>query len=295
MAFFFLLCLGLRESRPSILLEQYVSIVRELEPGKKLLVRNPDKVKDLRTLIRITLIRPLRLLCTEPIIMIVSFIGSVVNTIFYLFVEAFPVVYDDFGFSERQASLIFVGIGVGLCFGFFPRMYDRHIIKIRQKKGQVLEPEDKLFGFALATPVLAVSFWWFAWTVPPYSHTSWVVSALALVPAGFALNELCYTLEGYLADSYTIYAASAFAGFSLSRSLVGAVVMPFAHQMYSGLSANIASSILASVATCFCAASYVLIRHGYEIRGRSAFAKYSLEVYQQNQIGDDMNLAHAAS
>ena len=41
---------------------------------------------------------------------------------------------------------------------------------------------------------------------------------LALVLVGYALNENVYTLTGYLADSYTIYAASGFAGLILARA-----------------------------------------------------------------------------
>lgn len=254
-------------------------------------IRNPDATPDLKTFINVFLIRPVRLLFTEPIIIMISIMGSVVCATFWLMAEALLVVYGSFGFSERHASLAFLPIGIGLFFGILTRLYDTRILSDRRKKGKTLEPEDKLFGFAIAAPTLAISFWWFAWTIPPHVHNHWIVSMIALAPVGFALNEFLYTLSGYLADSYTIYAASAFAGLLLSRSFVTAAILPFTYPMFTNLGANVASSILASVATVFCIAPIVLIRYGKRIRLASKFAKYSLSAYQDNQVEDDMNIA----
>ena len=288
----FVMCLFIKESRPSLLLERKVSALRISTSHASFRTRNPDAAPDFRTFIQVFLLRPLRLLFTEPIIIMISIMGSVVCATFWLFAEALLIVYGSFGFSERHASLAFIPIGIGLFFGIFTRLYDQRTLSRRRRKGQALEPEDKLFGFAIAAPSLAIAFWWFAWTIPPYGqHTHWIVSMLALVPAGFALNEFLYTLSGYLADSYTIYAASAFAGLLLSRSFVTAVILPFTHQMYVNLGANVASSILAAVATAFCLAPIVLIRYGKRIREASKFARYSLEAYRDNQVEDDMNTA----
>ena len=285
----FIACLFIRESRPSLLLERRVSALRKSTSNNTFRIRNPDAVPDLRNFIRNCLIRPLRLLSTEPIIIMLSFMSCVVYSIFWLFAEALLIVYQSFGFSAREASLAFIPVGIGLFFGVFTRLYDHRILSNRRNNGKPLEPEHKLFGFAVAAPTLAISLWWFAWTVPPYSHCHWIVSMLALVPAGFALNEFNYTLSGYLADSYMIYAASAFAGLLLSRSFVTALVLPFTHQMYTNLGANIASSILASVATAFCVTPVVFIKYGKRIREASKFARYSLGAYHDNQVEDDMN------
>lgn len=113
---------------------------------------------------------------------------------------------------------------------------------------------------------------------------------LALKPAGFALNDITFTLQGYLVDSYTIYAASAFAGNLLSRSLLIAAVMPFTHDMYTNIGANTATSIVAGVGTLFCVSLYILHKYGNTIRQASPFAQYSLAMYMVNGVEDDMNL-----
>lgn len=216
---------------------------------------------------------------------------SVATTLFYLQAESLLIVYTSLDFSGTQASLSLIPVGIGCLLGFLPRFYDDWLLAKRRKQGKALEPEDKLFGFALGAPVLAVALWWFAWTIPPEVHTHWVVSMLALIPAGFALNDITFTLQGYLADSYTIYAASAFAGGLLVRSLLIAVVLPFTHDMYTNITANAATSILAAVGTMFCVSPYILLRHGKAIRKASPFAQYSLGAYTENQVEDDMNAA----
>ena len=289
----FVACCFIKESRPSLLLERRLNKLKESAPGTlyDVRTRNPDAVPDIDTLVKNFLFRPLRLLFTEPIVMMVAVMGSLVCALFWLCAEALLIVYQSFGFSERQASLGFVPIGIGLLFGWFTRFYDFRLLLLRRKNKQPIEPEDKLFGFALAAPTLAISLWWFAWTVPPRVNVHWIASMLALVPAGYALNEFLYTLSGYLADSYTIYAASAFAGLLLSRSFVTALVLPFTYPMYVNLGANVATSILASIATVFCIAPFLLIKYGKKIREASKFARFSLAAYRDNQVEDDMNMA----
>jgi len=219
---------------------------------------------------------------------------STATVLFYLQAESLLIIYTSLGFSTEQASLSQVAIAIGCLLGFLPRLYDSRILSLRKERGEPLAPEDKLFGFVLGAPTLALALWWFAWTIPPQVHTHWIASILALVPAGFALNDITFVLQGYLADSYTSYAASAFAGGLLARSLLIAGVLPFTHRMYTDISANAATSIIAAVATLFCISPWVLLKHGEAIRKASPFARYSFDVYVENQVEDDMNTAGVA-
>jgi len=145
--------------------------------------------------------------------------------------------------------------------------------------------EDKISGFALAAPALAVGLMWFTWTVPPHTQLHWMVPAAALVPIGFAVNEMAYTLAAYLTDAYLLYAASAFCGLAFVRALVSGM-MPFvAQQMYPALGANIAGTIVACAALVFCLAPFVFFRYGRVLREKSPFAKHSLKTHLKTQLG----------
>ena len=213
---------------------------------------------------------------------------SVATTLLYLQAESLIIVYKSLGLSASQASLSLIPVGIGCLLEFLPRFYDHRLLN-RGKERKNLEPEDKLFSSALGAPILAVALWWVSWSVPPQVHTHWVVFMLALVPAGFALNDITFTLQGCIADSYTIYANSAFAEGLLSRSILIATVLPFTRYMYTNITANSATSVLAAVASIFCVSPYFLLKDGKRMRRASPFAHHSLETYTLNQNEDDMS------
>lgn len=153
------LLFGIRESRPSQLLERKIARVR-LETGDwDLKIQNPDVTPDVHTYIKVTLVRPLRLLMTEPIVIMTGIMSAVAFGVIYLFAEALPVVYTSFGFTPRQSSLAFIPIGVGIITDFLPRLYDNWKLSKRDRGRIPIQPEDKLSGFYAAAPILALGLW----------------------------------------------------------------------------------------------------------------------------------------
>ena len=107
---------------------------------------------------------------------------------------------------------------------------------------------------------------------------------IVLIPIGFAVNEFDCVLAAYMADSYTLYAASAFASLTTIRSTFPATFLLSAHQMYEYLGSNNASSILAGIATVACISPVLLSIYGRQIREMSTFARYSLQIYNENRV-----------
>ncbi|KAL5337953.1 MFS multidrug transporter [Aspergillus crustosus] len=283
-----LFLLGIRESRPALLLEREVIKLRELTNIDCLESANPDRAPDLRTFVRVALGRPIRLFFTELIVFTVSVMSAVATALVYLFTQALPPIYEGLGFTPKQACLPFIAIGVGLSLGLLTRYLDLHLIERRRKHGHILLPEHKLAGFWIGSGVLAGALWVFAWTIPPaVQHLHWVVSVLALVLIGYALNEIDYVLGGYLADSYLSYAASGLAALSLIRALLSGILPLVSSPMFSQLGANVAVSLLAAVATLFCLVPPLFSRFGETIRARSKFAKYSLDMYNEHSVDED--------
>lgn len=304
------LLLGIRESRPSQLLEHRVRQIRRATGDDSLQAQNPDHTPDFRTFVRNVFLRPLYLLLTEPIVILVSILSAIAFGLIYLFTEALPVVYSLYNFTPQQSSLTFLAIALGLFLGIFLRLHDVRLLRLirhgvaassdqdlslglgadhHQPPPPTISPEDKLLGFRVAAPTLALSLWLFAWTTPPLvPRCPWPISVLALVPVGFAVNEFDAVLAGYMADSYTVYAASAFASLSILRSLASATFPLFARKMYErsgGFGPNAATSVLAGAATLACLCPVVFVRYGRKIRQVSRFAQYSLKVHDENAVG----------
>lgn len=279
------LCL-IRESRPSLLLAREVEHLRTITTIQSIPPSlNHDHIPSLHGFVKEALMRPAQLFFQEPIIFTVSMMVSVVMSLIYIFTESLQSIFQEMGFSEIHASLIFITIGLGTVLSTFTRFLDSYILNYLRRQGRPIKPEHKLIGLVIGAPVLAIGLWWFAWTIPPNAHSSWIVPALSLVFVGYALTETDTALYGYISDSYLSYSASASAAVAFMRALVSGVVPLFTKQMFSGLGNNIAMTVLAGVATAFCIVPPVFVFYGERIRQASKFARYSWEV--QEQMGKD--------
>jgi hypothetical protein len=287
MAIFTILLLFIKESRASRCLARRLATLHKLTGLTHLRINNPDHTPSLGTFAKIALRRPIHLFFTDPIVFVVSIMSAVGWALIYLLTQALPVIYHDFGLLRQQSSLLFLAILVGIFFGIFPRIYDQDLLKRRFESDSPLHPEDKLMGFTFAAPSLAIGLWWLVLTLPPASNLPWYATIVGLIPIGFATNEFACTLSGYLADTYTIYASSAFAAMSFLRAILGGLFPLIGEPMYTTLGSNWATVVLASVATIFCATPVLFLRFGRRIRQRSKFAKYSLTVNRETQIQDD--------
>ena len=264
----------MEESRPSKVLTAHVRAVSKLTAFQGLSVEDCSSIPTFRTFVRTSLLLPVKLFFTESIVALTSVMAATVYGVVYLFSECLTVVYvEQFGFGIGEASLIILAIGAGIPFTFLPRLYDLRMMRACHQSGKTLQPEDKLFGFYVAAPVLAVGLWWFACSVPPLVNTFPWVSMVALAFIGFSVVEFDSLLAGYLCDTYASYAASANAPMAFLRCMMSGGFPLFGQQMFRRLGPNIALFLLASIATLYCGVAVFFHLYGKRIRARSPFAE----------------------
>ena len=268
------LCLTMRESRPSQVLRQKVKKI-EKETGYTHLRIEAPSLPSVKEFTQTSLRLPVRLLFTEPIVAAASVLGAVVVSLIYLFGEAIPIVYsEEFHLSRSTSALVFLIIGAGVFFSFLPRLWDVRKSKQRELRREIAEPEDKLFGFLVAAPLLAVGLWWFGATIPPVTTN---IAPYASMPpvlfVGFASVEFDTVLSGYMTDVYGSHAASANAPMCFLRALVSGVFPIVGRRMFKKLGSSKASFLLAGIATAFVAVALVFRKYGGAIRKRSHFAQ----------------------
>lgn len=262
------------ESRPSQVLRQKVRKIEKTTGYTGLRLENAS-LPSLGEFAQSSLLLPLRLLL-EPIVLLSSIMGATVVSLIYLFAEAIPVVYTSppFNFSPLKSAFVFLILAGGVLLFVFPRLYDIHISNRRASASQAPEPEDKLFGFLLAAPSLAIGLWWFGASVPPVStHISPAVSMIPVACVGFASVEFDTVLSGYLTDIYGSHAASANAPMCFLRALVSGVYPLFGRQMFEGLGPSCATFILAGMATVYVGFGCAFWKYGRKFRLRSRFAQ----------------------
>lgn len=264
----------MRESRPSQILTSQLERIKKSTGYTKLTFENPDSVPNMKVFAQTMLIKPIVLFFREPVVFVVTFMIATSYATIYLLTECISMVYKDFGFSNDQTSLIFLAIGIGLVFTIPLRLLDMTIADRRKRQNRPLAPEDKLAGFFIAAPAQAIAFWWFAWTVPPYAkHISPWISMATLLPIGFATNEFDNNLTGYLCDIYGGISGSALAPTSFFRSLLSGLYPLFAVHMFDKLGNNIATTILAVIATLYCGFAIAFWKYGKKLREMSHYAE----------------------
>ncbi|KAJ5698786.1 hypothetical protein N7462_000791 [Penicillium macrosclerotiorum] len=282
-----LLILGMRESRPSKLLRKKLTSLSIEYPDADLKFHSADPFPDLTAFIDVVVIRPSQMMVTEPILIIVSMLSGISWGIIYLFSESITRAYIALGLDESKATFPLFALVVGICIGAIPHIWDVRHIRNKKRQKLSIEPEDKLIGFAFGTPALAIGLWWFYGTTPPSMQQShWLLPTAGLVFVGLGVNEIAYTLSGYLTDTYTVYSASAFSGLAFVRALVSGIMPLIGYTIFDRSQGMLPGFIIAAIATLFCAVPFIFFKLGKALRLKSGFAKYSFEVNMRTQVGE---------
>lgn len=141
-AVLFVALFGIKESRPSILLGDIIKQIQTETTIQQLEWHNPDEARDWRALVRVSIVRPGRILFTEPLVIMVALISASSWGMIYLFTESLTVVYLSLGFTRTQASLPFLAIAVGVLFTFLPRLWDMKVVRDRQRQKVPIQPYE---------------------------------------------------------------------------------------------------------------------------------------------------------
>lgn len=199
---FILLLLTMRETRPSKIINNHLTTLQPHAGPLQLRTSTiDDHVPNFRAFCQSAIIQPARLFFSEPIIFTMATLAAVAFSLVFLFTEALELVFAPFGFTETSYTLAFVAYLVGMLFGIPVRWLEaRKLRGLAEKKG-MLEPEDRITGFATGASALAVGLWILAWSTPPLVRGShWIIPMVGVAGTGFAANEIEYALGNYLTD-----------------------------------------------------------------------------------------------
>ncbi|KAF1811725.1 MFS general substrate transporter [Eremomyces bilateralis CBS 781.70] len=231
--------------------------------------------KSMMHIFTVVLTRPIRMICFEAIVLFSCLYLALVYAIFYIFLQSYPIIYiNTYGFTMGEEGLTFLPIAIGACFacGLY-LLYDGFLLRAQKQNKPWAHREEyrRLPLASIAGPFLVVAIFWVGWSARPDVH--WIVPVLAGLPFGFGYLLIFMALLNYVVDAYEIFAASAMAASSTSRSMFGAV-LPFATRpMYDKLGVAWACSVLGFLSLAMCVIPFVFISYGEQIRARSQFCQ----------------------
>ena len=170
-----------------------------------------------------SIVRPAKMLCLSPIVMLMSIYMAVVYGILYLLFTTFTFVFEEgYHFSESNVGLTYIGAGIGMMIGLvvMGAVSDRLMKRLTTKNGGVAKPEYRLPPLIIGGMFLPVGLFLYGWTAE--KHVQWAVPLFGTLLVGIGILIAFMCIQTYLIDAFTIYAASAIAANTVLRSMFGA-------------------------------------------------------------------------
>lgn len=270
---FFLDLLFLEETYPPVILVQKAEELRRRTKNWGIHAKQEEIEIDFRELVNKNFSRPLRILISEPIVLLLSIYMSFIYGLLYLFLTAYPIVFQQIhGMKPGIAGLPYFGMIIGMIIaGIYVILTQPSYNKKLLANNNVVVPEWRLPPVIAGGVSFTLGLFWFGWSGYKES-VHWIVPTLSGLFTGFGLLAIFLQSLNYIVDAYLMFAASAIAANTLLRSIAGAVFPLFATYMFNGLGVNWASTLLGCVAALLVPIPICFYVYGSRIRQRSSFA-----------------------
>ncbi|KAJ7070308.1 major facilitator superfamily domain-containing protein [Mycena belliarum] len=234
-----------------------------------------DESKSLRAATYESLVRPF-VLSKEPALAFSNIYLGFVYAIFYLWFEAFPLVFIDiYHFNQGVSSLPFLAfIVTGSITYLVYCLYQMYHIAPRRERARAanteLAPEVRLEIGLMASIFIPTSVLIFGFSSKESVH--WIVpviGAALYLPGIFLIFQ---SILLYVTSAYKGHEASVLAGNDLFRSSIASVFPLFGHAFFTNLGLGPGSALLAGISFLMMPIYWLLIKYGHVLRKRSKYA-----------------------
>ncbi|KAK3323348.1 major facilitator superfamily transporter [Cercophora scortea] len=270
--------LCLRETYPPRLLKVKAAKLRASTGDTSLKTQWEADNRTLPALLRMSLSRPWIFLATQPIIQLLALYQAFNFGMLYLFISSFPQLWEGrYGMPKGLASLNYISIaagsliGVNICGPATDAIYRRLKVRYGIPAVQPGLPEFRVPLMIPASLLLPCGIFLFAWSAESKLHP--VIPNIGIVLFS-ASSIICYQcIAAYIADTYTLYSASASAACSFLRSFAAFIFPLFVPYLFGSLGYGVAGSLLGGLGVVIGIPTPILFWvFGKRLRERSRFA-----------------------
>jgi multidrug resistance protein len=250
---------------PVILTRRAAKLRIEMENPN--IITEQEKVKlTFGDIIRTSLIRPITMILTEPVLDLMCMYIVLIYSMLYAFFFAYPVIFGSlYNYNDGIIGLMFIPILIGAGFALIATPFiEKQFRKICHTRSPT--PEDRLIGALIGSPFIPISL--FILGATSYKHIIWVGPASSGIAFGFGMVLCYYSVNNYIIDSYQRFAASALAAKVFLRSGGGAAFPLFITQMYARLGLQWASWLLAFIGLGMVLIPYMFYIFGAKVRSK---------------------------
>jgi MFS family permease len=188
----------MRETYPPVLLQRRVNKLKK-ETGNENLKSKLDSGYSGSELLRRSIIRPTKMLLTNPIVFFVALYVAVAYGILYLLFTTYTFVFEEnYHFSSGEVGLTYIPSGIGMFIGMaILGVASDKMIATRKAKGIDFKPEHRIPN-VLTLPgsiCLPIGLFIYGWTAEKHVH--WIVPLIGtlFVGAGLLGCMVCFCVS----------------------------------------------------------------------------------------------------
>ena len=195
--------LFLEETYPPVVLVQKAAELRRRTRNWGIHAKQEEIEVDLRELITKNFSRPLRLLVTEPIVLLLSIYMAFIYGLLYLFLTAYPIVFQQtHRMNPGVGGLPYFGMVLGMLAagGYVLSTQGSYMRKLEANNGIPI-PEWRLPPVIIGGVSFTGGLFWFGWS-GHRADIHWIVPTLSGLLTGFGLLSIFLQALNYLVDAY---------------------------------------------------------------------------------------------
>ena len=197
--------LFLEETYPPVVLVEKASELRRRTLNWGIHAKQEEIEVDFRELVTKNFSRPLRLLATEPIVLLISIYMAFIYGLLYLFLTAYPIVFQQIHhFNPGVGGLPYFGMVFGMLLAGAYIVYTQgdYNRKLEANNGVTI-PEWRLPPAIIGGVSFTGGLFWFGWSGYK-ADIHWIVPTLSGLLTGFGLLSIFLQSLNYLVDAYLI-------------------------------------------------------------------------------------------
>jgi hypothetical protein len=152
--------------------------------------------------LRLSMIRPMKLLFMSPIVTILSLFMGMTYGYLYLLFTTFPSVFEGrYGFTTGTIGLSYIGIGVGCLLGTVLTGYTTDRIMVYLAKTGERKPEYRLPAMIPGAFVIPIGLVWYGWSAD--KGVQFIMPIIGTSLFGLGLMMIFMPISMYLVDFYS--------------------------------------------------------------------------------------------
>jgi DHA1 family multidrug resistance protein-like MFS transporter len=200
----------LEETYPPVVLVQKAAELRRRTKNWGIHAKQEEIEVDFRELVTKNFSRPLRILVTEPIVLLLSIYMAFIYGLLYLFLTAYPIVFQGIHrMNPGVGGLPFFGMILGmLTAGMIIVLLQPSYNRKLAANNDIPIPEWRLPPVIAGGVSFALGLFWFSWS-GYRSDVHWIVPTMSGLLTGFGLLSIFLQSLNYIVDAYLmLYVAS---------------------------------------------------------------------------------------